>query len=302
MCSVAFVSVRSYSPWAYFLWCLFPTTPMCRPLDDAATKEQVSFRVMHITTSLGKGCSKAGSVGQIMKYSTTIFVSRRFILLITGSTTKNWFAHAPTCEDSRVMKQISDSNKVLVEKENAAWFGGVQRQLERLYTASSPGEPENWEPFDVFMPDLPVCPSMRRIGGDGDGGKWICGMDQLTSDRPCIIYSIGSDNNFLFEEDIYTSTSCQVWTFDCTTEGFMPEYIRDRVFFHPICVGDPKNGDVFMSLKQIMAMLGHSYITLLKADIVSTIRYPFFPPRRALCTYLWTLETMMAEEGIFRCC
>jgi len=47
----------------------------------------------------------------------------------------------------------------------------------------------------------------------------------------------------------------------------MPAHIRDRVTFHKICVGSSENnseGKVFMNFKEVMDMLGHSYVTLLK--------------------------------------
>jgi len=70
------------------------------------------------------------------------------------------------------------------------------------------------------------------------------------------------------QEDAYKSTTCTIHTFDCTIEtGNMPAHIRDRVTFHKICMGSSENnseGKVFMNLKEIMDMLGHSYVTLLK--------------------------------------
>lgn len=78
----------------------------------------------------------------------------------------------------------------------------------------------------------------------------------------------GSKNQWDFESDAYKSTTCTIHTFDCTIEtGNMPAHIRDRVTFHKICMGNSENnskGKIFMSLKEIMNMLGHSYVTLLK--------------------------------------
>jgi len=44
-----------------------------------------------------------------------------------------------------------------------------------------------------------ACPMMKRIGEDGDGGKLICGLDQIPDDpqKPCIVFSIGSDSGAL---------------------------------------------------------------------------------------------------------
>jgi hypothetical protein len=63
-----------------------------------------------------------------------------------------------------------------------------------------------------------------------------------------------------------------VEVFDCTAEGAVPGFMRDRVKFHRLCLGDPKYSDpaagrVFLPLKDIMHKLGHRYVTLLKVDI-----------------------------------
>jgi hypothetical protein len=124
-----------------------------------------------------------------------------------------------------------------------------------------------------MMPAVPeACPSLKRLGNPGDGGKILCGIENIPNSaaKPCIVYSIGSNNQWDFEHAIVEATSCIVHTFDCTVVGQVPQAIEDRVTFHSICLGkasENSTGD-FKSLKAIMAMLGHEHITLLKADIV----------------------------------
>jgi len=95
----------------------------------------------------------------------------------------------------------------------------------------------------------------------------------VTRHRPPGIYFsdflyLGSNHVWDFEEDAYNSTRCTIHTFDCTVQSnSMPEYIRDRATFHKICMGSSENsseGKIFMNLKEVMDMLGHSYVTLLK--------------------------------------
>lgn len=54
----------------------------------------------------------------------------------------------------------------------------------------------------MFLPVL-ECPAadggMRRLGGDGDGGKWLCMAERLRDKAGCVIYSIGSLGNYEFE-------------------------------------------------------------------------------------------------------
>ena len=164
--------------------------------------------------------------------------------------------------------------QTLVEETNAKWYDALPGFLRQTYNANAQKDPDGgWLRFDVMMPALPeACPSLKRVGGDGDGGKLICGLDQIPDDpgRPCIVYSIGSNNNWAFEEDIVKTTTCQVFTFDCTVDGQVPLAIQDRVSFYPQCLGNVPEGSTdtnFRSLRGLMEMLGHDHITLLKADI-----------------------------------
>jgi len=92
----------------------------------------------------------------------------------------------------------------LIEDTREGW-----RQRFELITqqqANQPGPPytsksgrvyfqNNWEP-------VVVCPYEKRIGKAGDGGKWVCNPRDIS--RPALVYSIGSHNQFDFEEEIYT--------------------------------------------------------------------------------------------------
>jgi hypothetical protein len=164
------------------------------------------------------------------------------------------------------------SIQALVEETTADWYDGLPGLLRRTFNKNLGKDPTGWHRFDVMMPAIPeACPMMKRIGEDGDGGKFICGLDQIPDDpqKPCIVYSAGSNNLWGFEADIVSSTTCRVFTFDCTVDGKVPANLHDRVSFHPICLGksQQENDPKFMSLKKIMELLGHDYITLLKADI-----------------------------------
>ena len=50
-----------------------------------------------------------------------------------------------------------------------------------------------------------------------DGSKVMCSASGL--EPPCIIYSLGSRNEYDFEQDMLERTSCHVHSFDCTVEG-----------------------------------------------------------------------------------
>ena len=131
--------------------------------------------------------------------------------------------------------------------------------------------------FYDLMPQLHACggrdpdapphgAALMRYAGDGDGGKWLCSLAEL--EAPCLIYSLGSWGDFKLEEALVASTSCDVWTFDCTVPpSRMPASLPPRVSFDPVCVGADGNDGQFQSLPTIMARLRHSAIHLLKMDI-----------------------------------
>ena len=62
-----------------------------------------------------------------------------------------------------------------------------------------------------------ACPHIRRIGGRGDGPKWICDPHRLRNVRDCLVYSIGSAGKYQFEDGLIASiggTNCEIHVFD----------------------------------------------------------------------------------------
>lgn len=44
-----------------------------------------------------------------------------------------------------------------------------------------------------FFPPAFFCPhELERVGALGDGGKWVCGINQLQEKEDCVVYSIGT--------------------------------------------------------------------------------------------------------------
>jgi hypothetical protein len=123
----------------------------------------------------------------------------------------------------------------------------------------------NWEPSFT-------CQHERRVGRWGDGGKWICDPHRVATkvDGSCLIYSIGSRNDFSFEEGVLhdISTACEIHTFDPTV-GDHPSHIpqHGNVHFHPWGLSNVDNGS-YKTLPQIVKDLGHTSreIDILKID------------------------------------
>ncbi|CAJ1965998.1 unnamed protein product [Cylindrotheca closterium] len=71
-----------------------------------------------------------------------------------------------------------------------------------------------------FEPDF-TCLHERRIGGMGDGPKWVCDPHRLTNKKDCLIYSVGSEGNFMFENALLKEIGkhCEIHTFDPEIQG-----------------------------------------------------------------------------------
>jgi hypothetical protein len=114
-------------------------------------------------------------------------------------------------------------------------------------------------------PAMQPCAPLERVGRDGDGGKFVCGLRNLKA--PCVIYSLGSYNDFSFEQSVSDATLCEIVTADCTVDPKDVKALPPRTKFIPICLASfdgEKDGRNFLTLQSIMAMLNHTHVDLLK--------------------------------------
>jgi hypothetical protein len=115
------------------------------------------------------------------------------------------------------------------------------------------------------------CPVKKYWDGKhNDGMKWLCGVEDTLQHDNCIIYSVGSNNEYEFEVEMVKSTKCKIFIFDCTIKPHVPANIADRVDFKQWCLGPSDtlaNGRIFKTLPTIQAELEHEQIDLLKMDI-----------------------------------
>jgi len=110
------------------------------------------------------------------------------------------------------------------------------------------------------------------IGGECrfDTSKITCGAASAL-EAPCVVYSVGGNNQWQFEMDVLAKTPCEVHTFDCTgdIERFqVPE--NPRLHFHHICLGtENKETELgeFWTLDKMTKTLNHTKIDLFKMDI-----------------------------------
>jgi hypothetical protein len=134
--------------------------------------------------------------------------------------------------------------------------------------------------FDFLGPVVPECTQIESFGM-GDDEKRACKLNELVRASPpdygCTIISLGSNNQWGFEEAVFSKlTSCQIHTFDCTVPvgSKPPTHILSRTTLHRICIGNQAsemNGTqplFFRTWKTIMNTLHETKAPLyLKMDI-----------------------------------
>lgn len=115
------------------------------------------------------------------------------------------------------------------------------------------------------------CRFEQRLGINGDGGKWICDVYRLKELKTCLIYSLGSNGEFSFENETKrVLPQCDIHTFD------LKEFnCTNMCRFHKIKIGDGSNGT--KTLRMIMTDLKHTQrpLNILKIDIEGG-EYKFF--------------------------
>lgn len=136
--------------------------------------------------------------------------------------------------------------------------------LSHIWSSFDPSVPylqghQRFNPLKPFIQCPPNQP-LIRYGNAADGGKLLCDMSKLP--EPCIIYSLGSNGDYSFEQDALKHTKCEIHTFDCTYDG---KSIDPRHIYHKVCVG--KAGPLFKTWDQITRELGHKVIDVAKIDI-----------------------------------
>jgi hypothetical protein len=108
----------------------------------------------------------------------------------------------------------AESNGFFTDIRNQDWMRMKSRPMLKG-RGHEPSRPQAWFQ-DNWEPSF-TCQHERRIGGNGDGPKWVCDPHRIDPDS-CLIYSFGSNNDFSFEESVLReiSAKCEIHTFDPT--------------------------------------------------------------------------------------
>jgi len=132
--------------------------------------------------------------------------------------------------------------------------------------------------WDFFRATFRCPHKVRRVGALGDGGKWVCGLEQIAQQPSCVIYSVGINGESSFEAELLKSAPhCELWGYDYSVLEFGPEVEHDhtllpRAHFHAYALGGvdsygPGTKPPFYTLPTLMKINGHSFIDILKIDI-----------------------------------
>jgi hypothetical protein len=76
---------------------------------------------------------------------------------------------------------------------------------------------------------------MSLVGGQGDGAMWTCDPHRLIKRTDCVIYSVGSDGVFDFEDgivDLLGSKHCEIHVFDTIDQERVGDPELRNIFFH----------------------------------------------------------------------
>ena len=202
------------------------------------------------------------------------------------------------CEANPVLARLNRSAIIALEPHWRQWHHGSIRRAQQLSVALSSGvEIGQYYVYPQQLPTLdhnvcaktipgvvdgvryiaPVdslmpCASLAQFGQSltaGDTAKWLCEGNALLNDTDCVVYSLGSNNQFEFEESVLAQFKhCHMYTFDCTSSP--PPTPIPRLHFERSCVGDTDaviQGRQYHTLQSLMSANHHSSVSLLKMDI-----------------------------------
>eukprot|EP01105_Mastigella_eilhardi_P006158 TRINITY_DN17764_c0_g1_i1.p1 TRINITY_DN17764_c0_g1~~TRINITY_DN17764_c0_g1_i1.p1 ORF type:complete len:285 (-),score=90.66 TRINITY_DN17764_c0_g1_i1:187-1041(-) len=142
----------------------------------------------------------------------------------------------------------------------------VYDKVQRVYAAAAqldpPRLPFNFPEFELFEPPYECVAGEDRVGNIGDGGKWTCGMERVLAVQPCVVYSLGSNTQVDFEDDVYqlSNGTCEIHVFDQQDlNGFFADL--PRYHFHQALVTAERG------VVQFLREMHHSHLNVLKIDV-----------------------------------
>lgn len=128
------------------------------------------------------------------------------------------------------------------------------------------GPGANW--FQNFWEPCVGCANYVRVGPRGDGGKWVCDPATLLEKPSCLVLSVGSNNDFSYEEAIVKEYGCLVHVYDYTSDPPKDD-LGGRIKFFRIGLSN-SDGGRFLTLASMLETLaaetGAATVELVKID------------------------------------
>jgi Methyltransferase domain len=204
------------------------------------------------------------------------------------------------------------------ERQERAW---THRHYENEQIHNVADSTPSWQWYALNYYPLFTCPNQHRVGGPGDGPKWVCDPLRLkkaarrsgvsgagtagsaahhhhhqpvaaiaattttttaaaaVADNKCLVYSVGSNGNFAFEDDLVNlvgAGTCETHVFDMSDNYARPGDVETKgIHFHHWGLKSSYDtttalpeGFNYMTLQETMASLGHlnRTIDLFKID------------------------------------
>jgi hypothetical protein len=132
----------------------------------------------------------------------------------------------------------------------------------------------SWWNAENFQEEI-HCLTSQRIPADsnGDGPKWVCDPHRIAKRPDCLVYSVGSNGNVMFEKGVkeLIGPHCEIHTFDMVTynkrNGHFEKALEGYASFHAWGLGTQAQADHYAktgrgsaikTLAQTMSELGHT--------------------------------------------
>jgi hypothetical protein len=164
---------------------------------------------------------------------------------------------------------FSTEDIAIVTAQRLQWSNNLFRFVEdfyNLYGTSKLGH----RFFDIALgPIGPKCRDLQ-VFGSGDEEKRVCGS-VLSTDVECTVVSVGGNNQWGFESELFRRTLCNIYVFDCTVQLEVPPELRSRVYAIQVCIGNrtftADNGWHFATWTDALSSNGIWRVSHLKMDI-----------------------------------
>lgn len=226
-------------------------------------------------------CERHPGAGPCSAYDRDDSAARRLTSLTSAMQMWNGLYSRGGTERKKVIKKAKGNynqmrnqlDKMLLEGENSGEIQKRWREKARTRVAEETRrikleDYQNWSRSNAMH-----CQKEQRVGGRGDGGKWMCMEHIPASGQNCMILSIGSGGDFAWEIEVHQKwPHCKIHVFDGTNFGRgAPIKVPPYVHFHL----KNFNGRHFPELDE--ALSGASSVDVLKIDCEGCEYYALMP-------------------------